>query len=411
VADNLKLDSATRKQMQGGLHEAKYSVYKLRDKLRSADLTDQADLSRWWADLHALRVTVRQRLAEIMAIIEGRLTRQLLGAELHSIVDELLVDMAKAILPFEPPPLAALAPGESFSGELVPTIRIRFTETGVWDLPIIAHEFAHYAVSRFHQRRSPMADDWNAIVDAAAVTTPEEIDHLMEYFADVFATYTIGPAYALACLMRFSPFEAGDSGTVPSSVGGIAAQRKRAAARRAPRHPSAAARMEGILTALSVIDLRQRHYAGLIGEIRDTWRAMLRSAGQPEWPQAPEWLGRFIEDSVGFMDGLDRISSAGYARRWPQAWMVARRLKEASSAARGTELHAIDDPDIGSWDVVNGAWVVLFENGPEVKERLDRLALEWCSAIANRHAADRETRRRRGPASAAFPALETGGAG
>jgi len=104
---------------------------------------------------------------------------------------------------------------DDFFRDFVQIIRLRFPFCGIWDLPVAAHEFGHFVAgqlnltrmggahylavqeykSGFMQQNSEIREEWGFWLE--------------EYFADVFATFALGPAYGFTCLLlRFDPASA-----------------------------------------------------------------------------------------------------------------------------------------------------------------------------------------------------------
>jgi hypothetical protein len=76
-------------------------------------------------------------------------------------------------------------------------VRLRFPGAGVWDLPVVAHEFGHYVM-----RELPhvMDSDSRPIMElVSTLAANDSAQHIEELFADVCATYALGPAYPLSC--------------------------------------------------------------------------------------------------------------------------------------------------------------------------------------------------------------------
>jgi hypothetical protein len=89
-------------------------------------------------------------------------------------------------------------------------VRLRFPGAGVWDLPVVAHEFGHYLLRECPAVRDdlerPFASlvagpiDSGGLLDDKGVIPDAEhaAARIEELFADVCATYALGPAYPLA---------------------------------------------------------------------------------------------------------------------------------------------------------------------------------------------------------------------
>lgn len=104
--------------------------------------------------------------------------------------------------------------GEESLNQMINLVRLRFPGAGVWDLPVVAHEFGHYMM-----RELPAVLDTGSrpiikpadelsdtvsrpiikAVDELALTVNDSVQHVEELFADVCATYALGPSYPLSC--------------------------------------------------------------------------------------------------------------------------------------------------------------------------------------------------------------------
>jgi hypothetical protein len=93
--------------------------------------------------------------------------------------------------------------GESLN-RIINLVRLRFPGAGVWDLPILAHEFGHHVM-----RELPHVTDRGRrpIVELAHDLDPtsEPAAPIEELFADVCATYALGAAYPLSCVVLRLP--------------------------------------------------------------------------------------------------------------------------------------------------------------------------------------------------------------
>ena len=104
--------------------------------------------------------------------------------------------------------------GEESLNQMINLVRLRFPGAGVWDLPVVAHEFGHYmmrelpAVLGTGSRPIIEPTDGAAdvvgrpiikAVDELALSVGDSVQHVKELFADVCATYALGPAYPLSC--------------------------------------------------------------------------------------------------------------------------------------------------------------------------------------------------------------------
>ena len=97
--------------------------------------------------------------------------------------------------------------GRETMDPLIDLVRLNFPGAGIWDLPILAHEFGHYAI-----RELPGVDDSEyrpmfELMRCLAAENPGQgqRQQVEELLADVYATYTVGPAYPLSCIVLRVP--------------------------------------------------------------------------------------------------------------------------------------------------------------------------------------------------------------
>jgi hypothetical protein len=97
--------------------------------------------------------------------------------------------------------LTTLADSEFF-GTASQVIRLRYPSSTVWDFPVAAHEFGHFVGPGW-----PTPDaKRNGYQDFLTETNIGDESYLQEYFADLFATFVLGPAFVNSCLLhRFDP--------------------------------------------------------------------------------------------------------------------------------------------------------------------------------------------------------------
>lgn len=106
--------------------------------------------------------------------------------------------------------------GEESLDRTINLVRLRFPGAGVWDLPVVAHEFGHYLL-----RESPAVRDdgkrpfASVVADLAAQDRVADDGYAQarveELFADVCATYALGPAYPLTAIAFRFPHPALDT--------------------------------------------------------------------------------------------------------------------------------------------------------------------------------------------------------
>jgi hypothetical protein len=226
---------------------------------------------------------------------------------------------------------------EEFFSDQVQIIRLRFPFCGIWDLPVAAHEFGHFAAYRLtvpegDGRRSPPFKEYIDGYIAENQLRKEEEYYLNEYFADAFATYVLGPSYACtSLLLRFGVATALDE------MDG--------------RHPSYGKRAWIILDTLNRMN-KERDSEGdfnqVVSVLRDYWISALKSAENArELSESDrEKLNDISLQLYGILKGGAR--NARYNR-----WKIARKLQPALKPDGKKP-----DGEYEIRDLLNAAWLV-----------------------------------------------------
>jgi hypothetical protein len=186
-------------------------------------------------------------------------------------------------------------------------IRVRFPDWSIWNLPLLAHEFGHLVARDTPELRPGRFYEADPGVDH---TTRER--QLEELFADVFATYTLGPAFAAdAILLHLDPADA-----------------------HLPRgdHPAHGERAAAILATLRRMDAvaGSGAYSDVLEVLTRTWTAAVAACGgdpaaEPSALARAEALGRLVETYY-------RLGAAYTPARW--SW-AARTGQELASQLPG----------------------------------------------------------------------------
>jgi hypothetical protein len=295
---------------------------------------NKSDLAAAWAELQNLRRQLAPVFRESLAFVHGALLRTAaLDDGLCELGDAIASELSRSsgttwtgltIMTWE---------GESYD-DLVELIRIRSPEVSIWSLPIVAHEFGHFAGQTLAERVG--GDRFYRFKEYLQKKKQEDARaarHLDELFADLYATYTFGPAYACtAVVLRFDPTVAFQPGLM---------------------HPSPDARVYWILKLLQKIDDGAgvvRPYREIIGRLRGSWQATVAAAGQ----QSPANLDRTTLDEqfdelFKILDGL--VPDDAQYPGWLRAQALANSLDPDSEAAP----KAAADTTLA--DVLNAAWL------------------------------------------------------
>ncbi len=241
------------------------------DALKAATDKGERSAENAWRDLRALQADAAKVLDECLAFIQGALARKAgMDAGICALTDLLLGDLAAAS-DVAWGRFTLLATSE-FYRDTAEVIRIRYPEVSLWSMPFAAHEFGHFIGPALRRRRDGGYD--HPFLDRLAAEDekpkPEgqvhsrQWHHVQECFADGFATCALGPAYAAAfILLRMNPADADAE---------------------AYSHPSAAARVHGILWTLEKLDAT--HVAGRLRDVtkmlRELWAKSLGAVGQAD---------------------------------------------------------------------------------------------------------------------------------
>ncbi len=337
-----------------------------------------------WKQFQELDRHCRDVLGETLALLGGLLVRHAgLDHGVCLIADKLCDHLAKAsdtahgflTLP---------AANDSFTG-LTNIVRLHFPDFSIWRLPVVAHEFGHYLVARKKGVDFPylFSDILEAEGGGVGPTRDREAV-LEEQFADLFAVYSLGPAYACACIMlEFDPRRAYAAPVL---------------------HPSDAERVYFILQALNKLQVRDvtRPYRRLvIDRLQGTWQTSIdaacgRSPGPDQVQQMQARVDKRLDRMYAVLDDPG-VHLAGVKYEIP-SWTRTRGLsasllrlaqtpescdepaardvlREASASAGG---QAITLPD-----VLNGAWRCRLENERVPAEALSEVALRVCLVLAS----------------------------
>jgi hypothetical protein len=202
----------------------RHQLYALRQEMSDSAVTDAAGIGSWHT-FTVLENEHRVLLNDAFSLLAGASTRRMqVDQGVFEVADGLLRDLSRQV-PHVSQATAIVAEGEIYL-ERTPAVTLRFADTSVWGLPAAAHEFGHLVARESRDVERLLLDQSPSGADEFGL----EFRYRNELFADVFAAYTLGPAYACTCvLLRFDPTTAYEEG---------------------PQHPSAATRVHAITRAL-----------------------------------------------------------------------------------------------------------------------------------------------------------------
>jgi hypothetical protein len=154
-----------------------------------------------------------QLFAEFLPVIEGALVRAAdLDNGLCRLAQHLLDDLGAVTVPWNR--IVIPAPREATSNRSW-VVGLPILDTSRWFLPIMVHELGHFAATRLEDQYSRLLGaqllegSWRERPELASLGAEafESLTyrHAQELFADVFAAYCVGPAFAASLLTRAIP--------------------------------------------------------------------------------------------------------------------------------------------------------------------------------------------------------------
>ncbi|PYS90219.1 MAG: hypothetical protein DMF64_15660 [Acidobacteria bacterium] len=321
-------------------------------------------VASYWGALQRRNAECRALFDECLSFIGGVLVRE------HKLADGSSLDggvcrIADALLHELMNETPELYPGftllaeSNFFTETTGIVRLRFPEYSVWNLPVAVHELGHYAMPDL---KDGMGGRPFQVKLQQLAAEPQRAAHLQEYLADLFAVYTLGPAYICACLLwRFNPKDE----TALNADG--------------EQHPSHAKRLHFMMQTLELMSAANDYeYAGLLKILRELWQHSWQSADlaiELE-PKALAALKVMQKEVYNILD--EHLWSARFAR-WPQAKKLAEEIGTEQPAAQLLN----DESRLA--DVVNAAWLWRVRQQGTDREQLRQVgarALDLCRLLA-----------------------------
>lgn len=334
------LISATWGTLRNDLEAHRSRLVKLLKELETEPLETS------WSGLSKLQPGLRSTTNEVLALLQGGPLRD---AEeeggVYSLSDALVQEVAGEIgIPWAGMTLPA-------ERELVDTrsslIRLTFPAS-LWDLPLALHEYGHQVAPEILDGMGSRA--FTLMRDG--LRSPIERAHLTELFADAFAAYAGGPAYACTLILfRFDP--AADE-----------------ALKDLPTHPSHDRRVALVLRVLKEREgeVTDAQWSALVEQLAAAWRSSLQLArADPASgpPQDSPQTGRRLER---LQEIVARLPNARY-RTWGKALELVPFLEEG----RGS----VPAKDFSIRDVLNAAWLARLElpaDWSEIERRAELVA-------------------------------------
>ncbi|MEV6304791.1 hypothetical protein AB0M02_35640 [Actinoplanes sp. NPDC051861] len=251
-------------------------------------------------------------------------------------------------------------------------MRVRLPDWSPWSLPLVVHEFGHL-VARDTEAFTAWRARRVATVSAGGTPAEQTAARLEEHFADVLATYTAGPAFAAAMVLRhLEPVAAA-----------------------APRgsHPSHADRAAVILHVLRRMNDAEHAargpgpFAGVISDLTTGWAGVLDSAGE-DAGRAAAAVSTLADELADQVETYYRLGVAYLGRRWTWAARAAGMLRAGSPGlARLREQSGGNHDGLDLIDVLNVLWAARLAQA-EPSRRLDAVARELVTEFCALHKAN-----------------------
>lgn len=282
-----------------------------------------------WDGLASLEKLIQRLADETLAVVGGVGVRAAgLDGDTCDIADALITTISATMtLGYE---LMTVPSGAEFIDLMSDVIRVRYPGTGVWDLPLSLHEFGHFLVT--HLPRSSEPSVW-AVVEQERAERPYRGYFAEELWADTFATYVGGPAYAFSALERFDVVRPDDD--------------------EKPSHPSPMKRAAAIRLTLSRSQAAWERKGKAAGSLEDgitsseqLWQDRLAASG---------WVGEPASEDMKSAEHLAQI----FIGILDRDWTVIRYddTRRAAAIRRGFEARQPVLPQgAGIVDVLNGGW-------------------------------------------------------
>ena len=287
-----------------------------------------------WDAFAVLDANVRPLLEEFVSLLQGTMERR-------AGLDEGICDIADAMLE----QLCRLADvgwrrftvlGSDYLTERTGVVRVRFPVASIWDLPFLAHELGHVIE---HDIRADDDDGarFEVLTRYLAESTPsaQQQAFLREHYADVLATYAVGPMFGWAVIcQQFDPVSALDREADLET------------------HPSNAKRVHVILRTLESMDGAQPNapkYGACRDQMTRLWETMVAAGRKPRGLPV-----RTISQLDRHQAGLFRIVDENLPMLRYSGWERARALAEYVAAS---DSPTAPDPAATIVDALNAAWI------------------------------------------------------
>ena len=311
---------------------------KLRESIQKTGAGDGT-----WQQMHRSSASCKELFKECLEFLGGAMLRDTQkGNDICDIADVLLKQLShKTVVEWGRVTLLAEA---HFFTEITGLIRLPFPDYGIWNLPIAVHELGHFIGPRipdglggfpFQARLDTIEKKYEGQPSEEQVAQiAQEQSQLREIFSDLFATFSLGPAYACACIVfLFDPQDA--VACVDSAT-----------------HPSHRKRVHLVLAALTQMSKTTagNPYRKIVRNLRTLWQNNLRRADEQKCanPEKVAALNYQLLDLYPIMrDFIPKVQYSG----WDRAVQLSKEFPlEGKVVNILTENHTMAD-------VLNAVWL------------------------------------------------------
>jgi hypothetical protein len=323
-----------------------------------------------WTNYLSLARTSERIFRDALEVLGGLTFRDTnADRRICQIADELVANCAKGTAKAENFLLTVPTARDALGKTLVRLIRLRFSDWTIWTLPFAAHELGRVVAKDDHslsRRVRKLAKEFGY---------PER--HVEEFFADVFAAYTMGPAYGCASLLlRLQPcagFPPGDAAELAAADNPAAPRPTTGTGRSSTgRRPTDLQRAVVILKTLDWLDTRdlpaedrrpgRGDYGTLIPELKKWWkRAVDRVGGGTDLREDDR--GKLEDLAVRLRKAFDTaVAEArypGFKFLGNHGWRIAHQWANEWRAALNSKSEPRFEPQPANTcrDVLNAAWI------------------------------------------------------
>ena len=346
-----KLRNAVRNRFEWQLNNMAKELTALQKQVNNTSL------DKCWDSLRKIRRKCKDLFRECLAFVEGALVR---GAGLDNhlcLVADAFIDDLSERADISWGRFTIMATDEFFT-QITEIIRLRFPDFDILQLPVAAHELGHFIGEKVRKEMDP--DPFRVILEKEETPLKEfhqEFRFLHEQFADLFAVFALGPAYACTCIMRnFDPVKAHQDKV---------------------EHPADGKRVYFILRAMEALDQDvTKPYLGIRNYLQNLWEQNIKAVETP-WPLVQKELERLDDRLQRLLEVMHfRLNNVRY-----KSWHLASVLADEMLLG-GVKTQNLQLPDI-----LNAAWKCrLFEPDEYKRRNIGEQSLGLCLQVAGEKA-------------------------